>query len=49
MFLINTSSGFTVDKAFRKVMDGCRFAKRPQAEGTWISDEIEKAYNELFE
>ena len=30
-------------------MEGCRFAKRPQAEGTWISDEIEKAYNELFE
>ncbi|MDE3182204.1 MAG: leucyl/phenylalanyl-tRNA--protein transferase [Bacteroidota bacterium] len=40
---------FTIDKAFRKVMEGCRFAKRTQGEGTWISDEIEKAYNELFE
>lgn len=40
---------FTVDRAFRDVVRGCRFAKRPQGEGTWISDEIEEAYNDLFE
>ncbi len=40
---------FTIDKAFPQVINGCRLAKRLQGEGTWISDEIEKAYNELFE
>ncbi len=40
---------FTVDKAFKEVVQGCRFAKRKQGNETWISDEIEKAYNELFE
>ena len=40
---------FTIDKAFPQVIHECRFAKRTHAEGTWISDEIEKAYNELFE
>ncbi|HSN09546.1 MAG TPA: leucyl/phenylalanyl-tRNA--protein transferase, partial [Hanamia sp.] len=40
---------FTIDKAFPQVIHECRLVKRPYAEGTWISDEIEKAYNELFE
>jgi leucyl/phenylalanyl-tRNA--protein transferase len=40
---------FTVDKAFKKVVEGCRFAKRREGNETWISDEIEKAYTELFE
>ncbi len=40
---------FTVDKAFKEVVRGCRFAKRKQGNETWISDGIEKAYNELFE
>lgn len=40
---------FTVDKAFPQVMHKCRLAKRPQGNETWIGDDIEKAYTELFE
>jgi leucyl/phenylalanyl-tRNA--protein transferase len=40
---------FTVDEAFNEVVRGCRFAKRGQANETWISDKIEKAYNDLFQ
>lgn len=40
---------FTVDKAFRGVVQNCRYVKRTAGEGTWISDEIEAAYNNLFE
>lgn len=40
---------FTVDKAFAEVIDHCRIVKRPHEAGTWISDEIEKAYISLFE
>ena len=40
---------FTVDKAFPHVIKNCRKAKRHDNPGTWISDEIEKAYNNLFE
>ena len=40
---------FTVDEAFNEVVRGCRFAKRDQGNKTWISDKIEKAYNDLFQ
>jgi leucyl/phenylalanyl-tRNA--protein transferase len=40
---------FTVDKAFNQVIHHCRTAKRNEGTGTWISDEIEMAYNNLFE
>ncbi len=40
---------FTVDKAFKEVVQGCRFAKRKQENQTWIGDKIEIAYNDLFE
>lgn len=40
---------FTVDKAFKEVVRGCRFVKRAHADETWISDEIEEAYNDLFQ
>jgi leucyl/phenylalanyl-tRNA--protein transferase len=40
---------FTVDEAFPQVIHECRLANRPQGDGTWIGDEIEKAYNELFQ
>lgn len=40
---------FTMDKAFPQVMQNCRLAKRSGDPGTWISDEIEIAYNNLFE
>ncbi|HEY5369524.1 MAG TPA: leucyl/phenylalanyl-tRNA--protein transferase [Hanamia sp.] len=40
---------FTVDKAFTQVVHHCRMAKRSNEAGTWISDEIENAYINLFE
>ena len=40
---------FTADKAFADVVKNCRMAKRPGEPGTWISDEIENAYNDLFQ
>lgn len=40
---------FTIDGAFNQVVQGCRFAKRDHANETWIGDEIEKAYNDLFQ
>lgn len=39
---------FTVDKAFTQVIQKCRSAKRPTENGTWISDDIENAYTDLF-
>lgn len=39
---------FSVDQAFPRVVQNCRYVKRTAAEGTWISDEIEAAYNNLF-
>jgi leucyl/phenylalanyl-tRNA--protein transferase len=40
---------FSIDKAFPEVIKNCRMAKRPDDPGTWISDEIEGAYNNLFQ
>lgn len=40
---------FTVDKDFAGVMRQCRMAERKGIPGTWITDKIEKAYNDLFE
>jgi len=40
---------FTVNKAFAQVIRHCRIARRPDDTGTWISDEIENAYFNLFE
>ena len=38
------------DKAFQKVIENCRYAKREgQDGGTWITDEMEKAYINLYE
>lgn len=39
---------FTIDKAFTQVIKKCRFAKRANEAGTWISDDIENAYSDLF-
>lgn len=39
---------FSVDKAFPEVIKNCRKARRSGDPGTWISDEIEKAYIGLF-
>ncbi len=40
---------FSVDKAFPQVIRNCRTVNRPKEAGTWISDEIENAYINLFE
>lgn len=40
---------FTVDNAFAQVITNCRIATRDGDPGTWISDEIEEAYYNLFE
>ena len=40
---------FTVDTAFAQVIKNCRTAKRAGDPGTWVSDEIEESYNNLFE
>ena len=39
---------FSVDKAFAEVIKNCRMAKRKGDPGTWITDEIEKAYLSSF-
>ncbi len=39
---------FSVDKDFTGVIRNCREAKRKGEPGTWISDEIEDAYINLF-
>ncbi|HEV2830917.1 MAG TPA: leucyl/phenylalanyl-tRNA--protein transferase, partial [Hanamia sp.] len=39
---------FSFDKNFPEVIRGCRTAKRSGVPGTWITDEIENAYINLF-
>ena len=40
---------FSVDAAFSEVIKNCRLSKRKDDPGTWITDEIENAYTNLFE
>ncbi len=40
---------FTTNKAFEQVINNCKETKRPGQEGTWITDEVEKAYCKLHE
>jgi leucyl/phenylalanyl-tRNA---protein transferase len=40
---------FTVDNAFADVIENCRDVKRDSETGSWIGNEIEKAYNILFQ
>jgi len=35
---------FTINKAFAKVIHQCKKIKRPGQQGTWITDEVEKAF-----
>jgi leucyl/phenylalanyl-tRNA--protein transferase len=39
---------FSFDKAFPRVIRNCRMAKRNNQPGTWITDEFEIAYTNLF-
>ena len=40
---------FTINKAFEKVIHNCKDIKRPGQEGTWITDEVEKAYCKMHD
>jgi len=40
---------FTINKAFKQVIHQCKKIPRPGQEGTWITDEIEKAFIKLHE
>jgi len=40
---------FTVNKAFPQVIHHCKKTARPGQDGTWITDEVEKAYGKLHE
>lgn len=40
---------FTINTAFKDVINHCKEIKRAGQEGTWITDEVEKAYCKLFE
>jgi leucyl/phenylalanyl-tRNA--protein transferase len=40
---------FTTNKAFSLVIHQCKKTKRPEQEGTWITDEMEKAYCKMHE
>jgi leucyl/phenylalanyl-tRNA--protein transferase len=39
---------FSLDTAFQEVIKGCRYAKRKGQPGSWITDEFEDAYMNLF-
>jgi len=38
---------FTVNKAFNEVIKACKEKERADQDGTWITDEVEYAYNRL--
>jgi leucyl/phenylalanyl-tRNA---protein transferase len=40
---------FKMDTAFHQVIRACKTATRPGQDGTWITDEVEKAYIKMFE
>ncbi|MFT4203043.1 MAG: leucyl/phenylalanyl-tRNA--protein transferase [Chitinophagaceae bacterium] len=40
---------FTVNKAFDQVLANCKNVRRKEQDGTWITDEVEKAYNEMHQ
>ena len=48
--LLNSNAfEFTTNKAFSLVIHNCKETKRPGQEGTWITDEVEKAYCKFHE
>lgn len=38
---------FTINQAFKDVIHNCKKTKRPGQAGTWITDEVEKAYTKM--
>ena len=45
--LNNRAFAFTVNKAFSEVVVRCKQTNRPGQEGTWITQEVERAYIEM--
>ena len=45
----NDALHFTINTAFAQVIHNCKDIKRPGQTGTWITDEVEKAYCQLHE
>ncbi|HWR33744.1 MAG TPA: leucyl/phenylalanyl-tRNA--protein transferase [Chitinophagaceae bacterium] len=41
--------GFTVNNSFKDVINHCKKIKRPGQQGTWITDEVEKAFCKMHE
>lgn len=46
-FLKKTPFTFTINKAFSQVIHHCRHTYRPDQLGTWITNEMENAYNTM--
>ncbi len=40
---------FTINKDFKSVIHHCKSVERPGQEGTWITEEVEKAYLKMHE
>ena len=40
--------GFTINKAFEDVIKNCKSTPRKGQEGTWITDEVKKAYTLMY-
>ena len=40
---------FTINKAFKDVIQHCKKIHRPEQNGTWITDEVEKAFLQMHE
>lgn len=40
---------FSIDRAFREVVQGCARAPRPEGPGTWLTPEMIRAYTRLHE
>ncbi|MFI5188525.1 MAG: leucyl/phenylalanyl-tRNA--protein transferase [Chitinophagales bacterium] len=49
MLLKKNAFDFTINKAFKEVIHHCKEIKRPGQKGTWITDEVEKAYTRMHE
>ena len=40
---------FAINRAFSSVIHQCRMIRRKEQQGTWITDEVEKAYNKMHQ
>jgi len=40
---------FTINKAFTEVINSCKTIPRKEQDGTWITDDVKKAYNRLHQ